>query len=147
MESPLQSRTVCRPSLLPHAERSLSDDSRASNYRDGERASSSLQGPFPAILMRLRGYDSAREKLMLSFFNSSVQRTFLQETRKSEQQNLYSKMAPECRCLRGISFLRRDQYLVNSQETLPEPWGSPKLLMISSSLRLLSTAISFCFVL
>jgi hypothetical protein len=37
MENLFLSGTVCRPSLLPHAERSLSDDSGASNYRDEEK--------------------------------------------------------------------------------------------------------------
>src|SRR5215472_17194810 len=104
MESPFLSGTVCRPSLLSHAERSLSNDSGALHYRDEKRVSSCFQGPFLAILTRFRDYDSSRERLRLSFSNSSVQSTFLQKARKSEQQSLYSKKAPECRFLRDFSF-------------------------------------------
>jgi hypothetical protein len=43
--------------ILPfsRAERVLSDDSEASNRRDGKRVNSSLQDRLLAILMRLRG--------------------------------------------------------------------------------------------
>src|SRR5204863_9208430 len=110
MENPFLSRTVCRPSLLPHAQRSLSDDSEAESSRDEKRVTSSVQRPFLTILVRLPGYDSSRERLMLSFFYSGVQSVLPHETRKSEQQSLCSRKAPERRCLQGISFLCTDQY-------------------------------------
>ena len=75
--------------------------------------SSCFQRLFPAILMRFRDYGSSAEKLMRSFFNSSVQGAFLQKTRKREQQSLCSKKAPERRYIRDFSFFYSGLYITS----------------------------------